>query len=92
VTEEQKVFTQTRSHVESSSSYHLFLCPKKALGMPVRMRSPPRTPNPGSSLVSSRIGAGELVSVGEVVEVVEVGVPVEEESGYVLVTGNTEDI
>jgi len=53
------------------------------------MRSAPSTPNPGSSLVSSRIGAGE-VSVGEVVEV---GVPVEEDdSGYVLVTGNTEDI
>jgi len=56
----------------------------------VRMRSAPSTPNPGSSLVSSRIGAGELVTVGEAVEV---GVPVEEdESGYVLVTGNTEVI
>lgn len=41
-------------------------------------------------MVSSRIGAGELVAVGEAVEV---GVPVEEdESGYVLVTGNTEVI
>lgn len=41
------------------------------------MRSAPSTPNPGSSLVSSRIGAGELVSAGEVV--VEVGVLVEED-------------
>ena len=40
--------------------------------------------------MSSRIGAGELDTVGEVVEV---GVPVEEdESGYVLVTGNIEVI
>ena len=62
--------------VGSSKEYHLFLCPKKALGMPVRMRIPPSTPNPGSSLVSSRIGAGELVAVGETV-----GVPVEENEG-----------
>lgn len=45
--------------------YHRFLCPKKALGMPVRMRSVPSTPNPGSSLVSSRISAGALVADGE---------------------------
>ena len=64
--------------VGSSNQYHLFLCPKKALGMPVRMRSPPSTPNPGSSLVSSRIGAGELVAVGETVGV---GVPVDENEG-----------
>lgn len=39
--------------------------------------------------MSSRIGAGELVAVGEAAEV---GMPVEEdESGYVMVTGNTEE-
>ena len=54
------------------------------------MRIAPSTPNPGSSLVSSRIGAGELVAEGEVVAV---GVPLEEdERGYVLVTGNTVEI
>lgn len=30
--------------------------------MPVRIKSAPSTPNPGSSLVSSRIWAGELAS------------------------------
>jgi len=43
------------------------------------MRSAPSTPNPGSSLVSSWIGAGEVVAEGDTVEV---GVPVDEdESG-----------
>jgi hypothetical protein len=53
----------------SSNVYHRFLCPRKALGTPVRMRRAPSTPNPGSSLVSSRIGAGEVVSAGEAVAV-----------------------
>lgn len=53
------------------------------------MRIAPSTPNPGSSTVSSRIGAGEVVAAGEAVEE---GVPVEDESGYVLVTGNTVEI
>lgn len=74
--------------VEKLDVYHLFLCPKKALGNPVRMRMAPSTPNPGSSLVSSRIGAGEPVSAGTAVGV---GVSVEEDdSWYVYVTGNTE--
>ena len=41
--------------VEKFNVYHLFLCPKNALGIPVRIRRAPSTPNPGSSLVSSRI-------------------------------------
>ena len=55
--------------VEKSNVYHRFLCPKKALGIPVRMRRAPSTPNPGSSLVSSRIWAVELVSAGSEVAV-----------------------
>ena len=46
--------------------------------MPVRMRSAPSTPNPGSRVVSSRIGAGELVADGEAVVV---GIVEEEDSG-----------
>ena len=62
--------------LKSSNVYHRFLCPKKALGIPVRMRMAPSTPNPGSSLVVSRIGAGEVVSEEGAVGV---GVPVEED-------------
>ena len=48
---------------ECSSAYHLFLCPQKVLGRPVMMRIAPRTPNPGSILVSREMAvcAGELV-------------------------------
>ena len=67
--------------VEKFNVYHRFLCPKNALGTPVRMRRAPSTPNPGSSLVSSRIGEDELAAAAGAVGV---GVPEEEdESGYV---------
>lgn len=34
---------------------HLFLCPRKALGRPVRIRTEPRTPNAGSILVARMV-------------------------------------
>lgn len=48
-------------------THHLFLCPQKALGRPVRMRMAPRTPKAGSSLVESTIGAGVGVEDAEAV-------------------------
>jgi len=47
-----------------SVTYHLFLCPKKALGKPVMMSNAPSTPKPGSTLVSS---TGPLSTVVELV-------------------------
>ncbi|KAI0361301.1 hypothetical protein OH77DRAFT_415615 [Trametes cingulata] len=45
---------------------HRFLCPRNALGRPVRIRSAPSTPNPGSMWVSSLVksGAAEVVADG----------------------------
>ena len=47
-------------------AYHRFLCPRNALGMPVRMRMAPSTPNAGSILVSRTVGSGVLVGGGAV--------------------------
>lgn len=54
----------------------------------MRIRRAPRTPNPGSSFVSSRIGGAGLVSAGGAVGV---GVGVEDGGNMVYVTGNTEE-
>jgi hypothetical protein len=44
---------------------HLFLCPKKALGRPVRMRTEPRTPKAGSILVSRMVAeAADALALG----------------------------
>ena len=52
---------------ESAGTYHRFLCPRKALGIPVIMRRAPRTPNPGSILVCNCRGSGVGVALAEVV-------------------------
>lgn len=50
-----------------------FLWPKKALGRPVKMRMPPRTPKAGSMTVSSvmgmTVGVAEVVLEGAMVDV-----------------------
>lgn len=52
--------------------YHLFLWPQNALGRPVKMRIPPRTPKAGVISVASTMGVGdgeedvEAVGVGSV--------------------------
>ena len=58
---------------------HRFLWPRNALGMPVRMRSAPRTAKPGSMWVSSLVKSGAVVEVADsaaelVLEAVEEGV------------------
>lgn len=55
---------------------HLFLCPQKALGKPVKIKITPSTPYPASILVSNVIGVGvgELVLFGAVALAVVVGV------------------
>lgn len=55
------------------ATYHLFLCPRNAVGIPVRMSSAPSTPKAGSTLVSSTIGAGvaDAEAVEEAVVVAE---------------------
>ena len=46
---------------------HLFLCPRNALGRPVRMRTVPRTPKAGSIFVASTLGLGVGVDDAEAV-------------------------
>jgi hypothetical protein len=41
---------------------HLFLCPRKALGRPVKIRTVPRTPKAGSILVARTVGEGVCVA------------------------------
>jgi len=42
---------------------HLFLCPRKALGRPVKMRTVPRTPKAGSILVARSVGETDCEGV-----------------------------
>ena len=44
------------------ATHHRFLWPKNALGRPVRIRMAPRTPKPGSILVSRCEGSAEAVA------------------------------
>ena len=68
---------------------HRFLCPRKALGRPVRMRRTPRTPKAGSSLVSRWMGSGVAEAVWFVALAAKLGVAVTvtfKTSGRVVVT------
>ena len=47
------------------ATHHRFLWPKNALGRPVRIRIAPRTPKPGSILVSSLEGSDVGVADAE---------------------------
>ena len=57
---------------------HLFLCPRKALGRPVRMRTVPRTPKAGSILVARTVGEadGEVEDVDAEALILDVGVAI----------------
>jgi len=51
----------------SVCTYHLFLCPRSALGRPVEMRTIPRTPKARSILVARTVGLGVGVNNVEAV-------------------------
>lgn len=74
------IFNKMKQYCEEMNTHHRFLWPRKALGMPVRMRRAPSTPNPGSILVSRCRGSGAGVAVVDVVldgaELVAVGLGV----------------
>lgn len=66
---------------DKASPYQRFLCPQNALGKPVTMSIPPKTPKPGLIFVSKVIG----VAVG-VADAVEFAVEVDEALVVVAVT------
>src|SRR5712672_2283953 len=61
-------------HAERIFTNHLFLCPRNALGRPVKISTVPRTPKAGSILVASSVAAASAqievgVGVGAIVRV-----------------------